>query len=207
MPNKLSAYELQQLIKKNYDSICSHSIGNIQRALKILHNKGFVIFNEAAEGKVVKKIFEITPAGRAHFMGWLGSPLSMTKARNMEIGKFLLLGFLPHAKRLDTINGQIKELEEDLEYLESIEAAVSAMPAESIAAMQKAHVDTNKEYIDALLDSVETKDPLVLMADIGKYAHLTLKLGLAEQRFTLEWFQTLRNEMLNDEKAQNNSNN
>lgn len=203
MPNKLTAYELQQLIKKNYKDICSHSIGNVQRALKILHNKGFVIFNEASEGKVVKKIFEITPAGRAHFMCWLSSPLSISKARNMELGKFLLLGFLPPAKRLTIIEGQIKELEEELEYLKAVETSIEAIPTESISAMRQAYVEANKDYIDALLDSVETDDPFTLLDDVSKYAILTLKLGLDEIRFGLEWFQKLRDEMLNDEKAQN----
>jgi len=196
MANMMTAYELHLLIKKNYEGICSDSIGNIQRALKILHKKGFVIFNEATEGKVVKKIFEITPAGRAHFMRWLSSPLAITKARNMELGKFLLLGFLSPAKRLATIDGQIKEIEEELEYLKIVEASIDEIPAESITAMRKAYIEANKDYMDAMMDSVDADDPISLMADVSKYAHLTLKFGLDESQFVLEWFQGLRDAML-----------
>jgi len=204
MPNKLTAYELHQIIKNNYEGVCSHSIGNVQRALKKLHEKGFVRLKEAMDGKVVKKIFEITPLGRAQFMQWLSSPLEISKAKNMEIGKLLLLGFLSPGKRLEKIEGQIKELEGELEYLKAIETAIEAQTEEagnSIAELQMAYIEKNKAYMEELVESVGADNIVTLLADISKFANLTLHLGLAEAKFNLEWFKKLRDDMLVEMKS------
>jgi len=125
MFNKLTAYTINKLIKENYESICSHSIGNVQRALKLLDKKGFVQMNEALQGKVIKKIYEITPSGRRHFMAWINSPMEIYKTKNIEMGKLLMLGYLPHEKRIERINNLLRESQEVLSYMKSIEASIN----------------------------------------------------------------------------------
>ena len=199
MPNKLTAYEVHQVIKNNYEGVCSSSIGNVQRALKKLHEKGFVKLNEIMEGKIVKKRFEITKDGRRQFLKWLTSPLQITRANNMETGKLLLLGFLPPAKRIEMIEGQIADLKEELEYLQAIEASVEERLAQfgnSRIEIWKAHVEANKDYMDELMESTGAKDIFTVLDDIGKYAELTLRLGLDEAKFNLDWFGKLRDEMV-----------
>jgi len=201
MPNKLTAYELHQIIKNNYQSICSHSIGNVQRALKKLHEKGFVKLNEVMDGKVTKKIFEITQDGRVHFLKWLNNPLEITKAKNMEVGKLLLLGFLSPDKRVKMIEGQIDELKTELEYLKAIESTIEAQQEElgqSMAELQDAYIEKNKAYMDELVESVGADDVLTLLADIRKFSLLALKLGMDDVRFGIGWFEKLRDEMLAD---------
>ena len=199
MPYKLTAYELHQMIKSNYQSICSHSIGNIQRALKKLHEKGLVRLNEVMEGKVTKKIYEITLDGREQFLKWLSNPLEITKAKNMEVGKLLMLGLLPHGKRVEIIQGQIDALKAELEYLKTVEASIELQLEEygqSMAEMQKAHVDKNKEYMNELVESVGATDVWTLLADTSKFGNIALKLGMDEVKFGISWFENLRDEML-----------
>jgi len=197
MPTKNTAYELHQIIKQSYGSICSHSIGNIQRALKILHKKGFVHRNEASEGKVVKKIYEITTSGRKRFMQWLGEPLDIKKARNMELGKLLMLGFLPAEQRLATIDGQIHALREELDYLKAVKLAVENLEAQhkTVADMRKTFIENNEEYIEEMAKSAGASDVMALIYDVNKFGQYTLKYGLAHVQFSLEWFEKLRSEI------------
>ena len=201
MVHKLTAYEIHIMIKNQYQAICSYSLGNIQRALKKLHEKGFVILSEVSEGKVVKKIFAITPAGREKFIDWLKSPIAVTKAKNLEIGKLLLFGYLSPKERIERIDLQIIDLKAELEYLEAIEIAIQAqieaLGTTEIEA-QIAYAEANREYIDELLDSIEENDILKLSADISRFAILTLKLGMAEAKFNLDWFENLRKELVEE---------
>jgi len=199
MPNRLTAYELHQMIKNNYQSICSHSIGNVQRALKKLHEKNFVRLNEVMDGKVTKKIYEITPTGRTQVLKWLSAPPEITKAKNMEIGKLLMLGFLSADKRVAIIEGQIDALKAELEYLQGVASSNDAQLeayGQSIAALVDAHIENNKEYMDELVHDVNATDAKTLLADVSKFSSLTLKLGIDEIKFFINWFEGLRSDML-----------
>ena len=204
MMNKLTAYELHSLIKNNYQGICSYSIGNIQRALKKLHEKTFVSMEEVMEGKVVKKIFSITPVGRVNFMTWLNNPIDLLKAKNIEVGRLLLLGFLTKEQQLANIDIAIKDHKQAYEYLKAVEVAIEERLAKEEASggheqfMLDLYAD-NKEYFDELLDSVEEDDFLKLFASMSKFANLTLKLGIDETKFTLDWFVNLREELALEE--------
>ena len=204
MINKFTAYDLYSLIKNNYNGICSSSIGNVQRALKKLHEKAFVHMEEVKDGKVVKKIFSITPVGRMNFMTWLNNPIDLLKAKNIEIGRLLLLGFLTKEQQLANIDIAIKDHKEAYEYLLAVQVAVDERLAEEEASGgQEQFVLSvyaeNKEYVDELLDSVEEDDFLRLFKSMSKFANLTLKLGIDETKFTLEWFESLREELAAEE--------
>ena len=197
MLRQLTAYELHMMIKNNYEGICSPSIGNIQRALKKLHEKGFVSLEEVNEGKVVKKIFSITPEGRGAFMTWLNNPIEITKAKNMEIGRLLLLGFLTREQQLANIDIVIRDLREVSEYMKAIEAVVEEeiRAAGDIQEARLAHFTQHQAYMEELLDSVETDDFQELFASVNKFGLITLRHGSAEVQFNLEWFENLRKEL------------
>ena len=200
MVRKLTAYELHTMIKKNYQSICSHSIGNIQRALKKLHEKGLVTLEEINEGKVVKKIFSITPEGRGRFMKWLNNPIEITKAKNKEFGRLLLLGFLTKEQQLANIESVIQDLKDEYNYLTAIEATFDPQIGEcndkTVQSALATYFTEPTEYIEELFDFVETNDFLELARNISKFRFLTLKLGIAEVKFHLEWFECVRDELL-----------
>lgn len=201
MLRKLTAYELHVMIRDNYEGICSSSIGNIQRALKKLHEKGFVSLEEIHDGKVVKKIFSITPTGRTTFMQWLNNPIDLMKVKNMEIGRLLLLGFLTKEKQLANIDLLIQDLREASEYMKAIEAAVKVQIEEAGSAEQVVEQvgsmlsNEHPEYMEQLLDAVDADDFLTLVNSVNKFGFITLKHGAAEINFNLEWFENLRKEL------------
>jgi len=201
MLNKFTAYEIHTAIRDNYEGLYSSSLGNVQRALKKLHEKGFVKLDEVHEGKVVKKIFSITLEGRTHFMTWLNNPLDLLKAKNSELGRLLLLGFLTKEQQLAKIDIAISEHKEAYEYTKAIEASLAAQVAEAekrgtVREFQLEYYGEHKEYLDELLASVETDDYLELLSNVNKFGYLTLKLGMDEIKFTLDWFENLREELV-----------
>jgi len=201
MVRKFTAYELHIEIKNNHESICSSSIGNIQRALKKLHGKGFVNLEEVYEGKVVKKVFGITPAGREKFMNWLNNPLDLLKAKNMELGRLLMMGYLTEEQQLANIDRTIAGYKEAYGYVMAIEEMVKSQEAEATAnaSLEQARIamyEQNKDYFDELMDSVEETDFLKLTRSLNKFAMLTLKLGIDEIKFSLDWFENLKKELL-----------
>ncbi|MCL2363929.1 MAG: PadR family transcriptional regulator [Defluviitaleaceae bacterium] len=205
MIHKLTAYEIHKTIKENYNDVCSHSIGNVQRALKILHKKGFVIMNEVLNGKVVKKVYEITSAGRKQFLQWLNSPMLLNKANNIELGKLLLMGFLPPDKRIERLNDLIESLQADLAYLTAIEETVKAQLENfdgSMDEMQSHHIAQHPAYMDELIESVEVKDLEILLADISKFSLTVLRHGLDEAKFNHKWFSQLRDDMIAENKKE-----
>ena len=209
MVRKLTAYELHVLIRDNYEGICSSSIGNIQRALKKLHEKGFVSLEEITDGKVVKKIFSITPEGRGSFMNWLNNPIDLMKAKNMELGRLLMLGFLTKEQQLANIDIVIQDLREACGYIKAIEEDIKNQMAEfednegvlEQAALERARLalfNEHQTYMKELLDSVETDDFQELLANVTKFGLIVLRHGSAEMHFNLEWFENLRKELLEE---------
>jgi len=199
MMNKLTAYELHTTIKNNYEGICSHSIGNIQRALKKLHEKGHVSLTEVHEGKVVKKIFSITPTGRERFMMWLNSPLELLKAKNMEVGKLLLMGFLTPGQQLANIDKTIVDYREAYGYMKAVEDEATAAHEEvSATGGLEQHFIKHLEaqYIEEMLASVETDNYSEVINNVNKFAWFTLRFAVAQMKFELEWFESLREELV-----------
>ena len=200
MLRKLTAYELHTIIKGNYQDICSDSIGNIQRALKKLYKKGLVTLEEINSGKVIKKIFSITPVGRAEFMTWLDNPIKISKAKNMELGRLLMLGFLTKEQQFANIDQVIQDLSEAYEYLKVIEATIKVQAEETgdVEQLQLVCFSEDQVYLKEFLDAVEADDFLEVLKSASKFSYLTLKYGIAEVKFNLEWFENLRKELENE---------
>jgi len=200
MINKLTAYELHTVIKNSYEGICSHSIGNIQRALKKLHEKGHVSLNEVHEGKVVKKIFSITPVGRERFMIWLNNPLDLLKAKNMEVGKLLLMGFLTPEQQLANIDKTIADYREAYGYMKAVEDEATMAHERMVNAKGglEQHFIKHMEagYMKEMLDSVETNDYSEVANNVIKFGWFTLRFAVAQMKFELEWFENLREELV-----------
>ena len=195
MVRKLTAYELHVIFKNNYQDICSDSIGNIQRALKKLNGSGQVLFHNFVEKGVNKNRYEITAAGRKSFLEWLNQPLDLTKAKNMELGRLLLLGFLPKADQLAAIEESIKEIRIKYDYLKAIEEVIK----QDGSAIQNhlAYFQQNEAYCQGLLAAVEGDDLEEVMTNVDYFGKLTLKLGLDTMKFYLDWFEKLKGELKN----------
>ena len=204
MINKSTAYELHTLIKNNFEGIYSHSIGNIQRALKKLHEKEQVTLEEVHEGKVVKKVFGITPAGRTRFMTWLNKPIDLMKVKNMALGNLLLLGFLSQEEQLANIDKTISDYKEAIAYLELVEETVitqheMATEQGGVEKIYLEHQKNNEPYIAQLMDAVESDDYFALMHSVARFQKITLRFGMDQIKFELDWFEKLRKELTEEE--------
>ena len=202
---QLTAYELHAHIKDNYQGIVSPSLGNVQRALKKLEEKGLVTKQEVMSGKVTKKIFTITKTGRTDFMTWLNNPLDLARANNPGVGRLLMLGMLTREQQIANIDFEIADLREGIAFLETVSAnlAVQYQNANEIGGLVQLHqlqYQQNSEFYDELLEAVGVDDYPTLMLNINEFGEYTLQLGLAELKFSLEWFESLRNELVAKQK-------
>ena len=199
MVRKFTAYGIRKMIKDNYKRICSHSIGNVQNALSKLLNKGLVTREEISEGMVKKKIFSITREGRAEFMEWLNNPIEITKAKNMEVGRLLLLGFLSKEQQLANLESAIQDLKKEYGYLlaikDNFESQFGEGGVQAAQVVFATYFNEPNEYVEELLDSAGSDDFLELAQNISRFRFLTLKLGIDEVKFHLEWFENLRDEL------------
>ena len=193
MIRRFTAYELHILIKNNYQAICSDSIGNIQRALKKLEAAGQATMENSAESGVKKKIFTITPLGRTQFLEWLNQPIDINKAKNMEIGRMLCLGFLSPEERLSSVEGQIENLKAEYDYLMAVHEVVSQNQDLS---HYLEYFKDQKEFTASLLASLQKDDVGQVAKDVNYFGTLTLKFGLDTTKFYLDWFLQMRKEML-----------
>jgi len=205
MITQMAAYELHTHIKANYQGIVAPSLGNVQRALKKLEEKGYVTKQEVQSGKVAKKIFTITKTGRTHFMTWLNNPLDLAKVNNPEMGRLLLLGMLTREQQLANIELVIADLREAWEYLQAVEASMMTQfaAAEEQGGLDYLHQqmhEENPEFYDELLAIVGAPSVSQFLKNVNEFGYYTLQHGIAETKFNLEWFTNLRNKLT--EKSQ-----
>ena len=193
MIRKLTAYELHVIFKNNYQDICSDSIGNIQRALKKLNGAGLVLYHNFVEKGIHKNRYEITATGRKSFLEWLNQPLDLTKAKNMELGRLLLLGFLPKADQLAAIEESIREIQIKHNYLMDIEQVIK----QNGSAVQNylEYFQQNEDYSQGLLEAVKADDLEEVMTQVDYFGKLTLKFGLDTMKFYLDWFEKFKGDL------------
>ena len=205
-----TAYELHVLIKNNYQGICSHSIGNIQRALKKLAEAGSVTSVSVVDNEVNKKIYTITPEGRKVFLEWLDHPLEIQKSKNMEVSRLLLMGFLDDEQQMARIEEAIEETKKEYEYLLAIKEAHEEglkrfSQFESNEALTKAYLAqvgkrVGEEFINELVQSSPVDSFQETLVRVNKFGELTLQFGLNECEFILNWLIKLKKILEDDQR-------
>ena len=199
MLNRFTIYELRNIIKKNFKDMCSDSMGSIQAAMKKLLAAQLVTCSEYVENSVNKKRYSITEQGRNVFMDWLQVPADMTASKNMELGKFLFMGFLPAEKRLPLIDEMIKKMETELSsllgLLDSIQNQLSNK--EQVIEAWK----NDPEYLEGVINATQNPDVLQSANGIGEYQMYTLQYGIDSLRFHVDWFKALKKMIVNKESS------
>ena len=208
---KYTAYELHVVIKKNYQGICSDSIGNIQRALKKLAANELVTSVSIVENEVNKKIYTITPKGRQAFLEWLDNSIDIMKSKNMELSRLLLLGFLDDETQMKRIDETIAEIEEAHEYLVEIERNVvqglknlSKIEAQDFVDFYLAQFNKrgDDKFLEELIESVPRENLKDIVDKINIFGTFTLKLGIDETKFYLNWFKNLKKTLEEEKMSQ-----
>jgi len=176
---KLTIYEIHVIVGKNFQSMCSDSLGSIQAAMKKLLAAGMVVYSEYVEKGLNKKRYSITDKGRQEFMEWLAVPADMTNFKNVELGKFLFMGLAPSEKRLDLIDGMIQKLETELSYLQGVwDSAQSG--------------SYDAEYLDGVKNVTMNSDRGTSADEIERFQLYTLRYGIDSIQFDIKWFKALK---------------
>lgn len=192
MAQRLTAYEIRAVVRRSFQAMCSDSLGSIQLALKKLEEQGMVKAKEVVEKNVQKRRFAITEVGRDRLLEWLRQPLDPTKSKNVDLGKLLLLGFVPAAERQQLIEQTIQQLECELAELTALRSAIH-LQAEQDSLMQQLRRDD--EYQDGIKRVMASDDMVKNVADISYFQMATLQFGIDSTRFELTWFRNLRDEL------------
>ena len=124
MIKHFTVYEIRQVMRQNFSSMCSDSLGSIQAALKKLSQQGAVTYSEYVEKGKMKKEYAITASGRILFLEWLKTPIDMSKNKNMDLGKFLFMGYLPKKEQLQMLDLTIEGLEIEVQEFEAVKDAI-----------------------------------------------------------------------------------
>lgn len=192
MLKRLTAYEIRNIIRKNFKSMCSDSLGSIQVAMKKLLAGQLVVCSEFVEKSVNKKQYCITDAGREVFMLWLKTPADISKTKNMELGKLLFMGLVPAEEKSDLLDEIIVLLKKELSELEKIQIAVQHSTEKD---QMTAYFRGDAEYYLGIQKATGITDVADNVNAIGEFQSITLQYGIDNTRFQLDWFKKLREQL------------
>ena len=192
MIKSFTVYEIRQVMRQNFSSMCSDSLGSIQAALKKLSQQGAVTSSEYVEKGKMKREYTITASGRILFLDWLKTPIDMSKSKNMELGKFLFMGYLPKKEQLEMLDLAIEGLEIELREFEAVKASIQF--AEEQQQVQ-AYLEQHDHLATELLEVSQTANLTESISQLGYFEMKTLEFGLDSARFQLNWFTALRKQL------------
>ena len=197
MLKEMTVYQLKTMIAENFSSMCSDSPGSIQAALKKLSQQGAVTYSEYVEKGKMKKEYAITASGRILFLEWLKTPIDMSKNKNMDLGKFLFMGYLPKREQLQMLDLTIEGLEVEVQEFEAVKDAIRFTEEQEKV---KAYLEQNSHLATELIETSQAADLAESISQIGYFEIKTLEFGLDSARFQLEWFSKLRQQLAENEK-------
>ena len=197
MIKHFTVYEIRQVMRQNFSSMCSDSLGSIQAALKKLSQQGAVTYSEYVEKGKMKKEYAITASGRFLFLEWLKTPIDMSKNKNMDLGKFLFMGYLPKKEQLQMLDLTIEGLEVEVQEFEAVKDAIRFTEEQEKV---KAYLEQNSHLATELIETSQAADLAESISQIGYFEIKTLEFGLDSARFQLEWFSKLRQQLAKNEK-------
>lgn len=197
MIKHFTVYEIRQVLRQNFSSMCSDSLGSIQEALKKLSQQGAVTYSEYVEKGKMKKEYAITASGRILFLEWLKTPIDMSKNKNMDLGKFLFMGYLPKKEQLQMLDLTIEGLEVEVQEFEAVKDAIRFTEEQEKV---KAYLEQNSHLATELIETSQAGDLAESISQIGYFEMKTLEFGLDSARFQLDWFTKLRQQLAENEK-------
>lgn len=190
---RLTIYEIRNIISKNFKSMCSDSLGSIQAAIKKLLGEQMVTCSEFVEKSVNKKQYAITDLGRQAFMEWLKTPMDMSKTKNMDLGKLLLMGLVPAEERSYLLGELIVMLKKELSGLYKIQADIQQSDEKE---QIMAYLEKDPEYSLGIQRATLNESMIENVAEIGFFEFITLQYGIDSIQFQIEWFEKLQNKVI-----------
>lgn len=105
-------YEILQFLEQSFDVAWYISTSQLYTVLKRVERKQWVVSQiEIQETRPAKRVFALSPAGRAHFLAWLGEPVRHVRDMRIEfIGKLFFSGHLDRKEVTHLVGAQQKIL-------------------------------------------------------------------------------------------------
>lgn len=192
MLHRMTAYEMKNVIKNSFKSMCSDSLGSIQAALKRLFEMEMVTFEEVVENGVNKKRYAITEAGQTELLEWLKIPIDTSKTRNADLAKLLFMGYVSKKEQEILIDKIILSLEEEYRSLLQLRESIDIHGEQS---QLEEYLNRDKQYRERM-NSLYNKNKLSnKIKEISKFTLATLDYGIDTTEFNIEWFKKLRKKL------------
>lgn len=189
MLRRMTAYEIRNIIKNNFKSMCSDSLGSIQSALKKLFELKMVTYEELVEKGVNKKRYAITDVGQEALIEWIKIPVDTSKTKNLDFGKLLFMGYVSKSVRKKLIDKIILSLESEYAELKKLKESIVA--EEEIATLEN-YLFTDIEYEERIRRLNNGNDISENIKEISKFTLATLDYGIDMTVFNIEWFKKLK---------------
>ncbi len=159
MYRPLSMYDLKKAMERSTQHFLSASFGTLHPLLQKLAKQGLVTCEEQVANGRNKKVFTITPAGRSHFVAWLGRDVMAERVSDPRLLRLFFLGHLEAPERTALLARFLDQMESAARELEGLKAHV-----------QQATAPPGWE-------------------DHLAYQMATLEFGIAHHRFVRDWYQ------------------
>ena len=189
MLRRMTAYEIRNIIKNNFKSMCSDSLGSIQAALKKLSELKMVTYEELVEKGVNKKRYAITDTGQEALIEWIKIPVDTSKTKNLDFGKLLFMGYVSKNDQKKLIDKIILSLEREYTELKKLKESIVA--EEEIASLEN-YLFTDIEYEERIRRLNKGNDISENIKEISKFTLATLEYGIDITAFNIEWFKKLK---------------
>ena len=121
----------------------------------------------------------------------------MSKNKNMDLGKFLFMGYLPKKEQLQMLDLTIEGLEVEVQEFEAVKDAIRYTEEQGKV---KAYLEQNSHLATELIETSQAADLAESISQIGYFEMKTLEFGLDSARFQLDWFTKLRQQLAENEK-------
>ncbi|MDH5556077.1 MAG: PadR family transcriptional regulator [Alphaproteobacteria bacterium] len=120
-----TGYEIRKMFEEGpFQYFTDAGFGSIYPALKKLHDEAYVTLREQAQdNRPDKKVYTITPAGRAAFTAALGKAPGLDKFRSDFLLAIFFEHFLPPGMIEETIEERARWYREKLEHMQSCDRA------------------------------------------------------------------------------------
>ena len=192
MLHRMTAYEIKNVIKNSFKSMCSDSLGSIQAALKRLFEREMVTFEEVVENGVNKKRYAITEVGQAELLEWLKIPIDNSKTKNVDLAKLLFMGYVSKKEQEILIDKVILSLEEEyksfLQLRESIDISAEQLQIEE-------YLNLDKQYQERMKSLYNENNLSNKIKEISKFTLAALDYGIDNMEFNIEWFKKLKKKL------------
>jgi len=196
---RLTVYELRNIIKHYFQSMCSDSLGSIRAAVNKLFDSGLITCNAYVERNVNKKQYAITDKGRKAFLEWVHTPADLSTPKNIELAKFYSMGFLTPDKRVQALNEIITTLQGTLSKLTCIKNSIDVQEGQ---AQIVEYWESDPEYKDGIKWATENTDIKHAARILGDFQMQCLQYDIDVTQFQIDWFTKLRDRGYKNESSE-----